>query len=113
MSNVNIAMSNYNVENAARQSPNALAAAQSNLQSQEIIKEGIRTVQTVQAAEKMAELQRVHRKKDGEGGNDDSGQNDSYEHSDKSKHENLKSDLAPVFTNSEIKTSDRKISFTA
>ena len=41
---------------------NALAAAQDTGQSQEIVREGIRVVQRVQATEKMQEAQRVHRK---------------------------------------------------
>ncbi len=55
-------MSNMNVEAMTHHAPNALAAAQETGQSQEIVREGIRVTQTVQASEAAAEMQRVHRK---------------------------------------------------
>lgn len=51
-----------NVEAMTHHAPNALAAAQDTGQSQEIVREGIRVVQTVQASENVKEMQRVHRK---------------------------------------------------
>ena len=59
---VSMLMSNLNLESAAKVSPNAFAAAQDTGQSQEIVRDGIRMVQTVQASEAAAETQRVHRK---------------------------------------------------
>ncbi len=76
---VSMLMSNLNVESTARMSPNALAAAQETGQSQEIIREGIRAVQTVQASEAAFEAQRVHRKSSGEdGGEGRRGGQDSF-----------------------------------
>ena len=66
MQPVSMLMSNLNLESAAKVSPNALAAAQDTGQSQEIIREGIRAVQTVQASDAAAQAQRVHRKDSGE-----------------------------------------------
>ena len=89
MQPVSILMSNLNVEAQTHHAPNALAVAQDTGQSQEIIREGIRTVQRVQASEKMQEAQRVHRKTD----NDErerQGQNnsrDSFVHTEQKKHE--------------------------
>ena len=59
---VSMLMSNLNVEANSHHAPNALAAAQDTGQSQEIIRDGIRIVQTVQASQAAAEAQRVHRK---------------------------------------------------
>ena len=103
MQPVSMLMSNLNLESAAKISPNALAAAQDTGQSQEIVREGIRAVQTVQASDAAAEAQRVHRKNSGD---DQEGQgrqgrqgrdfrgHDSFEHME-TKHEeqavNLKS----------------------
>ena len=66
MQPVSMLMSNLNLESAAKVSPNALAAAQDTGQSQEIIREGIRAVQRVQASDAASEAQRVHRKDSGE-----------------------------------------------
>ena len=52
---VSMLMSNLNVESTARYSPNALSAAQDTGLRQEIVQEGIRMVQTVQASEAAAE----------------------------------------------------------
>ncbi|MBQ9419453.1 MAG: hypothetical protein IJU31_03655 [Synergistaceae bacterium] len=62
MQPVSMLMSNLNVEANTHHAPNALAAAQDTGQSQEIVREGIRVVQTVQASESAKEAQRVHRK---------------------------------------------------
>ena len=62
MQPVSMLMSNMNVEAMTHHAPNALAAAQDTGQSQEIVREGIRAVQTVQASEASAEMQKVHRK---------------------------------------------------
>ena len=104
MQPVSMLMSNLNLESAAKISPNALAAAQDTGQSQEIVREGIRAVQTVQASDAAAEAQRVHRKNSGD---DQEGQNgqgrqgrqgenshDSFEHTEAKPEEqavNLKS----------------------
>ena len=76
-------MSNLNVDSTARHTPNALAAAQDTGQRQEIIQEGIRVVQTVQASQAAAEAQRVHRK---DAGDEQEGRGrrgrDSFEHTD-------------------------------
>ena len=88
MQPVSMLMSNLNLESAAKTSPNAFAAAQETGQSQEIIRDGIRAVQTVQASDAAAEAQRVHRKNAGddqEGGGRQGGQ-DSFEHTEQ-KHE--------------------------
>ena len=64
MQPVSLLMSNLNVasETSVKYAPNAGAAAQDTGQSQEIVREGIRRVQTVQASEAMSKSQRVHRK---------------------------------------------------
>ena len=59
-------MSNLNVEAMTHHAPNALAAAQDAGQSQEIIRDGIKIVQTVQANEAAARSQKVRRKTDDE-----------------------------------------------
>ena len=66
MQPVSMLMSNLNVEAMTHHAPNALAVAQDTGQSQEIIKEGIKVVQTVQASEQAAKSQRVRRKTDEE-----------------------------------------------
>ena len=62
MQPVSMLMSNLNIEANTHHAPNALAAAQDTGQTQEIVREGIRIVQTVQASESAKEAQRVHRK---------------------------------------------------
>ena len=62
MQPVSMLMSNMNVEAMTNHAPNALAAAQDTGQSQEIVREGIRQVQRVQASEEAKASQRVHRK---------------------------------------------------
>lgn len=62
MQPVSMIMSNMNVEAMTHHAPNALAVAQDTGQTQEIVREGIRVVQRVQASEAAAEMQRVHRK---------------------------------------------------
>ena len=91
MQPVSMLMSNLNLESAAKISPNALSAAQDTGQSQEIIRDGIRAVQTVQASDAAAQAQRVHRKNSGD--DDREGQNrgnrdsqDSFVHTE-AKHD--------------------------
>ena len=91
MQPVTLLMSNLNVEAMTHHAPNALAAAQDTGQSQEIIRDGIKIVQTVQASEAASESQRVHRKtenddRDGNGGK----RRDSFERRE-SKHEEAES----------------------
>ena len=62
MQPVSMLMSNLNVEAQTHHAPNALAVAQDTGQRQEIVQEGIRVVQRVQAMDKLQEAQRVHRK---------------------------------------------------
>lgn len=64
MQPVSMLMSNLNVEANTHHAPNALAAAQDTGQRKEIVQEGIRMVQRVQATDAAAESQRVHRKND-------------------------------------------------
>ncbi|MBQ7219568.1 MAG: hypothetical protein IJS28_01165 [Synergistaceae bacterium] len=99
MQPVSMLMSNLNVESAAKVSPNALSAAQDTGQSQEIIREGIRAVQTVQANTAATEAQRVHRK---DAGDEQEGRRrggrqsqDSYEHTE-SEPQSVKSGNAPL-----------------
>lgn len=88
MQPVNLSMSNLNVDSAARTSPNAFSAAQETGQSQEIIRDGIRAVQRVQANDATAAAQRVHRKnagdeqegQDRQGRQSRQGSQDTYEH---------------------------------
>lgn len=76
-------MSQFNVENTAHMTPGALAAAQDTAQGQEIIREGIRIAQTVQASEAAADVQRVHRRnEDEEREGRRQGSQDAYERSD-------------------------------
>ena len=80
-------MSNMNVEAMTHHAPNALAAAQDTGQSQEIVREGIRTVQRVQASNAAAEMQRVHRKteNDEREGQDRNNSGDSFVKSEEKK----------------------------
>ncbi len=73
MQPVSMLMSNLNVEANTHHAPNAMAAAQDTGQSQEIIRDGIKIVQTVQASEEVKEAQRVHRKHE----NDERGERDN------------------------------------
>ena len=94
---VSMLMSNLNVESAARYSPNAVSAAQDTGQRQEILQEGIRMVQTVQASQAAAEAQRVHRK---DAGDEQEGrgrrERDSFEHTDSEEKETVSVESAPV-----------------
>ena len=88
MQPVSMLMSNLNVEANTHHAPNALAAAQDTGQSQEIVREGIRIVQTVQASEAASEAQRVHRKNENNDQQQGQKRQDSFEHtSTKSEHE--------------------------
>ena len=96
---VSMSMSNLNLDSAAKISPNALAAAQDTGQSQEIIREGIRAVQTVQASDAAAEAQRVHRKdaNDEQQGHGGGQSRDSFEHTESKKEEQaVKTENAPL-----------------
>ena len=86
---VSMSMSNLNLDSAAKVSPNAFAAAQETGQSQEIVREGIRMVQTVQASQAAAQTQRVHRKNSDEQEEQEGrGKNrDSFEHTESKKEE--------------------------
>ena len=59
---ISLLMSHFNVENTARITPAALAAAQDTVQGQELVQDSIRVTQTVQASEAAAEAQRVRRR---------------------------------------------------
>ncbi len=59
---ISLLMSHFNVENTARITPAALAAAQDTVQGQELVQDSIRVTQTVQASTAAAEAQRVHRR---------------------------------------------------
>ncbi|MBR6901139.1 MAG: hypothetical protein IKN30_03645 [Synergistaceae bacterium] len=86
MQPVSMLMSNLNVEANTHHAPNALAAAQDTGQSQEIIRDGIRIVQTVQASEAASEAQRVHRKNENDERNEREGsrkKRDSFEITEK------------------------------
>ena len=92
-------MSNLNVtsETSVKYAPNAGAAAQDTGQSQEIVREGIRRVQTVQASEAMSKSQRVHRKNENDERDEHEGQGrgsrDSFEHTEaKAKAKAAKND---------------------
>ena len=87
MQPVSMLMSNMNVEAMTHHAPNALAAAQDTGQNQEIVREGIRAVQTVQASEASAEMQRVHRKteNDEREGQRRNNERDSFVKSEKKK----------------------------
>ena len=89
---VSMLMSNLNLESTARISPNALAAAQETGPSQEIIRDGIRAVQTVQASEAAFEAQRVHRKN---AGDDDGGGRHEQDSFTRSKREGEEEIAAP------------------
>ena len=81
MQPVSMLMSNLNVTNTTHHAPNAMAAAQDTGQSQEIVREGIRVVQTVQASEAASEAQRVHRKNENdEREEQQKNSRDSFEH---------------------------------
>ena len=91
MQPVTLLMSNLNLEASAKYAPNALAAAQETGQSQEIIRDGIRAVQTVQASEAMNNAQRVHRRNENneQQQNSQQGQKrDSFEHTEAKSQEN-------------------------
>ena len=83
MQPVSMLMSNLNVEANTHHAPNAMAVAQDTGQSQEIIRDGIRIVQTVQASEAASEAQRVHRKNEND--QRDERKSDTFERSKKEK----------------------------
>lgn len=81
-------MSNLNVEANTHHAPNAMAVAQDTGQSQEIIRDGIRVVQTVQASQAASEAQKVHRKNENDREKD--GRHQSGDTFERSKKENEK-----------------------
>lgn len=87
MQPVSLLMSNMNVEAMTSHAPNALAAAQDTGQSQEIIRDGIRITQRVQASGQAANTQRVHRKNENDERENQS-KNDSYHHSEAKQSKN-------------------------
>ena len=110
MQPVSMLMSNLNVEANTHHAPNALAAAQDTGQSQEIIRDGIRIVQTVQASEAASEAQRVHRKNEnderGEGENSRK-KRDTFEITEKKEKEKEKlpeNNNAPLIQDNNIKS---------
>ena len=66
MQPISLLMSHFNVQNTTSLAPNALAAAQETAQGQEIVRDSLQRVQTVQANEAAAEVQRVHRRSEDE-----------------------------------------------
>lgn len=116
MQPVSMLMSNLNVTNTTHHAPNAMAAAQDTGQSQEIVREGIRVVQTVQASEAASEAQRVHRKNENDERDEQKGQQknsrDSFEHQQqKEKNKSPEQDSnAPLIR--EVKT-NKKFEFYA
>ena len=117
---VSMLMSNLNLDSAAKISPNALSAAQDTGQSQEIIREGIRAVQSVQASDAAAQAQRVHRKTSGEdqdGHGRHSRQNqdthDSFVHTASKNDEHaVKPENAPLLRENE-RSPKRRVEFLA
>ena len=104
---VSMILSNLNLDSAAKISPNALAAAQDTGQTQEIIREGIRAVQTVQASDAAAQAQRVHRKDAGDDDREGQGrqyqqdkqERDSFIHTESEASEQaMKSENAPLIS---------------
>ncbi len=115
MQPVSMLMSNLNVTNTTHHAPNAMAAAQDTGQSQEIVREGIRVVQTVQASEAASEAQRVHRKNENdEREGQQKNSRDSYEHKEQKKEkenpEKLNTNLIREIPKNKI---DKKFEFYA
>ena len=104
MQPVSMLMSNLNVEANTHHAPNAMAVAQDTGQSQEIIRDGIRIVQTVQASEAASEAQRVHRKNEND--QRDERKSDTFERSKKeneNENENQEDDSkAPLIFENKI-----------
>ena len=103
MQPVSMLMSNLNVTNTTHHAPNAMAAAQDTGQSQEIVREGIKVVQTVQASEAASEAQRVHRKNENDEREDkQKNSRDSYEHQQQKQHENENNKTLEKNSNAEL-----------
>jgi len=103
MQPVSMLMSNLNVEANTHHAPNAMAVAQDTGQSQEIIRDGIRIVQTVQASEAASEAQKVHRKNENDEqqeGSKKQKSGDTFERSKKEK--NLENTAQVIFENKEV-----------
>ena len=95
MQPVSMLMSNMNVEAMTNHAPNALAAAQDTGQSQEIVREGIRQVQRVQASEEAKASQRVHRKTENDE-REGRRQSDEYHHTERKEPESKPEENAPL-----------------
>ncbi|MDY6400388.1 MAG: hypothetical protein SPL10_01755 [Synergistales bacterium] len=108
MQPVSMLMSNLNVEANTHHAPNALAAAQDTGQSQEIIRDGIRIVQTVQASEAASEAQKVHRKNENDErgkGDNSRKKRDTFEITEKKEKEKLlENNNAPLIQDNNIKS---------
>ena len=107
MQPVSMLMSNLNVEANTHHAPNAMAVAQDTGQSQEIIREGIKVVQTVQASEAASEAQRVHRKNENDQREGRQSGGDTFERSKRENDDNPGQTASLVFGNkieSNIKT---------
>ena len=63
---VNLQLAHFNVEHSAQISKDALAAAQQTGQGQEVVQEGLKRAQAVQANVAAAEPQKVKRRKEDE-----------------------------------------------
>ena len=98
-------MSNLNVGSTAQHSPNAYTAVQDTGQHQELVQEGIRMIQTVQASEAASEAQRVHRKDaDEQERRERRNSQDSFEHTEgKSREEGTMPESAPVIQQKPVK----------
>lgn len=105
MQPVSMLMSNLNVEANTHHAPNAMAVAQDAGQSQEIIRDGIRIVQTVQASEAASEAQRVHRKNENDEQEDEGSRKkrDTFEHTEQ-KAAAPKNNEAPLIRENHIQT---------
>ena len=103
---VSMQMSNLNVGNTVQHSPNAYSAVQDTGQRQEIVQEGIRVVQTVQASEAAAEAQRVHRK-DADTEQEGRGRRnaqDSFEHTEGKHEEEAGAENAPLIQQKKVRS---------
>lgn len=115
MQPVSMIMSNMNVEAMTHHAPNALAVAQDTGQTQEIVREGIRVVQRVQASEAAAEAQRVHRKteNDEREGQRHNNSGDTYQHTQDSARARTPVDEAEAPVMRENVRVKKRVSFIA
>ncbi|MBQ7264230.1 MAG: hypothetical protein IJR14_11005 [Synergistaceae bacterium] len=66
MQPISLLMSQFNVQNTAQMTRDAVAAAQDTAQGQEVVRDSVQRIQTVQANEAAAEAQKVHRRTEDE-----------------------------------------------